>query len=80
MGGNEEQQEVRSPSNLVERGNEPGSEDQSKYQAEQLEANAQENPIERLNNMEALTVEAETGAALDATIVEYEDVRAIIAE
>ena len=36
--------------------------------------------MERLNNMEALTAEVETGAALDAAIVEAEDVRAMITE
>ena len=64
--------------NLVWGGNETGLKDQSKDQATQLEENAQENPIERLNNMEALTAEAETRAALDAAIAEAEDVRAMI--
>ena len=36
--------------------------------------NVQENPVERLNNRAALTVEAETGAALDVVTVETEDV------
>ena len=36
--------------------------------------------MERLNNMEALTAEAETGAGLDATTAEAEDVRAMIIE
>ena len=53
-------------------------EDQSEDQAKQLEENAQENPVERLNNLEALTVEAKSGAALYAATVESEDVRAMI--
>ena len=80
LGGNEEQQEVRIPSNLVGGGNETGSKDQSEDQAEQLQENAQENPIERLNNMAALTAEDEIGAALNAVTVETEDVRAMITE
>ena len=80
LGGNEEQQEVLSPSNLVGGGNETGSEDQSEDQAEQMEENVQENPVERLNNMESLTTEAETGASLDAAIIEVEDVRAMMTE
>ena len=80
MGGNVEQQEVQSPSNLVGGGNEIGSQDQSKDQATQLEENAQENPEKRLNNMEALTAEVETGAALDAMTSEAEDVRSMITE
>ena len=35
--------------------------DQSDDQVEELEENARENPVERLNNMEALTAEAEAG-------------------
>ena len=80
LGGNAEQQEVRSPSNLVGGGNETGLEDQSEDQAEQLEENAQENHVERLNNMESLTVEAKTGAALDAATAKAKDVRAITIE
>ena len=80
MGGNVEQHEVRSPSILVGEGNEIGSKDQLEDQVAQLEENAQENPIERLNNMEALIVEAEIGAALDAVTAEAEDVRAMIIE
>ena len=45
-----------------------------------MEENSQENPVERLNNLDALTTEAEIGAALDAGIVEVEDVRAMITE
>ena len=36
--------------------------------------------MERLNNMEALTAEAEAGVALDAATDEAEDVRATITE
>ena len=80
MGGDEEQQEDQSPSNLVGGRDETGSDDQSDDQAEELEENAQENPVERLNNMEALTTEAEVGAILDVATVEVEDVRAFIIE
>ena len=45
-----------------------------------MEENAQQNPLEILNNLEALTAEAETRAALDAVTVEAEDVRAMITE
>ena len=45
-----------------------------------MEENVRENPVERLNNMEALTVEADAGATLDATIAECKDVRAMIIE
>ena len=54
--------------------------DQSEDQVAQLEENAQENPIERLNNMASLTAEAETGAALDVATTEAKDVRAMIIE
>ena len=80
FGGNVEQQDIWSPSNLVGGGNETGSEDQSEDQASQLEENAQENPIERLNNMETLTIEAKIGAALDAVTIETKYVRAMITE
>ena len=40
----------------------------------------QENPVERLNNRAALTVEVEIRAALNAATVETEDVRAMITE
>ena len=80
MGGDEEQQEDHSPSNLLEGVDETGSDDQLDDQAKELEENARENPMERLNNMEALTGEAETGATLDAMTVEAEDVRAMIIE
>ena len=45
-----------------------------------MEENAQENLVERLNNMASLTAKAETGAALDAMTVETKDVRAMITE
>jgi len=45
-----------------------------------LGEDVQENPVERLNNRAALTAEVETGAALDAAIVEAKDVRAMITE
>ena len=45
-----------------------------------MEENAQENHVERLNNMEALTAEAKNGAALDVATTEVEDVRAMITE
>ena len=60
--------------------NETGLEDQSGDKVEQLEENAQENPVERLNNMAALTAEAEIGAALDVVTVETKDFRAMIIE
>ena len=80
MGEDEEQQEDRSPPKLVVGGDETGSDDQSDDQAEELEGNARENPVERLNNMEAMTAEAKAGAALDAAITKAEDVRATITE
>ena len=40
----------------------------------------QENPVEILNIGAALTAEVETGAELDAVIVETKDVRAMITE
>ena len=61
-------------------GNETGSDDQSDDQAEELEENEGENLVERLNNMEALTAEAEAGAPLDAVIAKAKDVRAMIIE
>ena len=61
-------------------GNDTGSEDHSGDQAEQLEENVQENPVERLNNRAALTMEVETRATLDVAKVETEDVRAMITE
>ena len=61
-------------------GNEIGLQDQSEEQAAQLEENSEENPIVRLNTMEALTAEAETGEALDVATAEVEDVRAMITE
>ena len=45
-----------------------------------MEEYARENPVEILNNVEALTAEAEAGAALDAATAEVEDVRAMITE
>ena len=54
--------------------------DQSDDQAEGLEENAREKPVERLNNMEALTTKAEARAALDSMIAKAEDVRAKIIE
>ena len=53
---------------------------QSDDQAEELEENARENPVERLNNVEALTAEAKAGAALDVITAESEDDRATITE
>ena len=61
-------------------GDETRSDDQSDEQVEELEENARENPMEILNNMEALTAEDEAGVALDAAIAEVEDVRAMITE
>ena len=45
-----------------------------------MEENARENPVERLNNVEALTTEDDDGEALDAVTAEAEDVRAMITE
>ena len=78
LGGNVEQQEVWSPSNLVGGGDDIGLEDQSGEQAKQLGEDVQENPVERLNIGVGLTTEVETGAALDATTVEFEDDRSMI--
>ena len=61
-------------------GDETGSDDQSNDQAAESKENARENPVERLNNVEALTIEAEARASLDAAIAEAEDVRAMIIE
>ena len=77
MGVNEAQQEARSPSNIVGGGDETGSEDQLGVQAKQLREDVHENPVEELNNRVALTVEGETEATLDATIIEPEDDRAM---
>ena len=61
-------------------GDETGLDDQLDDQTEELEENERENPMEILNNVEALTAEAEAGAALDAATAEVEDVRAMITE
>ena len=80
MGGNEAQQEDRSPSNIVGGGDETGSEDQPGAQAEQLREDVHKNPVEELNNRVALTVEGEIGAAIDAATIEPEDDRAMTTE
>ena len=80
MGGDEQQYKDHSPSNLVGGEYETRSDDQSDDQVEELEENARQNPVERLNNMEALTTKAEAGAALDSVIAKAEDVRETIIE
>ena len=61
-------------------GDDTGSYGQSDDQVEELEENARENPVERINNMEALTTEVEAGVALDVATAEAKDVRAMIIE
>ena len=50
MGGNEEQQEARSPSNVVGGRDDTRSEDQPGVQEEQLREDVHENPMEELNS------------------------------
>ena len=45
-----------------------------------MEENARENPVERLNNVEALTAKDGAGETLDAVTAKAEDVRAMITE
>ena len=80
LGGNEAQQEDRSPSNIVEWGDETGLEDQPGAQAKQLREDVHKNPMEELNNRVALTTEGEIGAALDAMTIEPKDDRAMAIE
>ena len=61
-------------------GDETRSEDQPRAQAEQLREDVHKNPVEELNNRVALTVEGETGVALDAVTVEPKDDRAFAIE
>ena len=80
VGGRSGEAGDRIPCNLVGEGDGTGSNDHSDDQAEELEENARENAMERLNNMKALTAEAEAGAALDSATAKAEDVRAKITE
>ena len=58
-------------------GDETGSEDQPRAQAEQLREDVHQNLGEELNNRVALTAKGEIGVALDDVTIEPKDDRAM---